>query len=335
MKSIIIGIVVVVLAAGGYAWWSKGQGAVEKNAVTETSGKYAGKKILFIDSYHEGYEWSDGVTRGIKSVLDPAGVTLEIVRMDTKRNTTEEFKLAAGAAARDAIERMKPDVLLVADDNAFKYVVQAYYKDAALPVAFSGLNWDASVYGAPYTNTTGMVEVSLTNQIIDQLKNYARGSRVGYLSADTETERKNLLNYGKLLGITFAKSYFVKTMAEWKTNFSKLQSEVDIVIFENNAGISDWNDAEAQAYAEKNTKVPVGTTNPWIMKFALLGITKIPEEQGEWQADAALKMLDGAAPSSIPLVKNKRGKLMVNLTLADKLGIVFSPSILKNAEVIK
>ncbi len=27
------------------------------------------KKVLFIDSYHEGYEWSDGIVRGTKSVL--------------------------------------------------------------------------------------------------------------------------------------------------------------------------------------------------------------------------------------------------------------------------
>jgi len=27
------------------------------------------KKILYVDSYHLGYEWSDGVTIGIKSVL--------------------------------------------------------------------------------------------------------------------------------------------------------------------------------------------------------------------------------------------------------------------------
>jgi len=71
------------------------------------------------------------------------------------------------------------------------------------------------------------------------------------------------------------------------------------------------------------------------MKYALLGITKIPEEQGEWQAGTALKILDGASPSSIPLVKNKRGKLMVNLKIAEKLGAVFSPSVLKNAETTK
>src|SRR3989344_4725417 len=95
--------------------------------------------------------------------------------MDTKRNPAEEFKKKAGEDAHLAIEVFKPDVLMVSDDNAFKYIIVPFYKDVALPVVFSGLNWDASLYGAPYANTTGMIEISLTNQIIDHLKTYARG----------------------------------------------------------------------------------------------------------------------------------------------------------------
>jgi ABC-type uncharacterized transport system substrate-binding protein len=275
------------------------------------------------------------VTRGIKSVLDPAGATLQIYRMDTKNHPEEEFKVESARKAYEAILAFNPDVLLVSDDNAFKYVVMKYFRDAELPIVFSGLNWDASVYEAPYDNTTGMIEVSLTNQIIDHLKDYTKGTRVGYLSADTETERKNLLYNEKLLDIKYNKSYFVKTMAEWKSAFKKLQVESDMIIFENNAGISDWNDDEAKTFALANTQVPVGTTNPWIMGFSLLGITKIPDEQGIWQAENALKIIDGATPVSITVERNKRGNLMVNLTMAEKLGVIFAPSILKNAEVVR
>ena len=30
---------------------------------------YSGKKVLYIDSYHEGYGWSDGIVAGVKSPL--------------------------------------------------------------------------------------------------------------------------------------------------------------------------------------------------------------------------------------------------------------------------
>jgi ABC-type uncharacterized transport system substrate-binding protein len=47
-----------------------------------------------------------------------------------------------------------------------------------------------------------------------------------------------------------------------------------------------------------------------------------------------LSILDGKSPADIPLTENKKGQLIVNLDLADKLGVVFAPSLLKNAVVL-
>jgi ABC-type uncharacterized transport system substrate-binding protein len=325
----------LALIAVGASFWIAGRQSnpAPLDTATTPTEKYTKKRIVYVDSYHEGYEWSDGITAGIRKVLKGTGVELRIIRMDTKNNTSEDFKLAAAVRARDEIDAYRPDVLIASDDNAFKYLIKEYYKDAKLPVVFCGLNWDASVYGAPYINTTGMVEVSLTTQILDQLRPFAKGPRLGYLSADTETERKNLTYYEKLFGLQFAKIYFVKDMASWKSAFAALQIETDLIIFENNAGISDWNDQEAEDFTKANISVPVGTTNPWTMKESVLGITKIPDEQGEWSARAALQILDGVLPRDIPLAKNEKGTLIVNLGLAEKLNIVFPPNILKNAQV--
>lgn len=296
---------------------------------------YAGKTIVFLDSYHEGYEWSDGITDGIRTALEGSGVDLKIIRMDTKRNPDEEFKRRAGERAREEIDRLRPDVIIACDDNAFAHVVMPYYRDAAVPIVFCGLNWDASLYGAPYSNTTGMVEVSLTTQLISHLRAHARGNRIGYLSADTETERKNASYYDKLFGITFASTRFVKTMDGWEDAFLRMQDEVDVLIFENNAGIGDWDDARATAFAARHTAIPAGTTNPWIMGTVLIGLTKVPEEQGEWSARRALDILGGTAPGDIPVVTNVRGKVFLNFSLAEKLGVVFPPDLVKNAEVVR
>ena len=57
---------------------------------------YSGKKVLFVDSYHEGYAWSDGITNSIKQTLEGSGVELKIFRMDTKRNRSDESKKSCG-----------------------------------------------------------------------------------------------------------------------------------------------------------------------------------------------------------------------------------------------
>ena len=51
----------------------------------------AGKKIFFINSYHSGYAWSDGIGKGIKDILNGTGIELKTYDMDTKRNTSDKL----------------------------------------------------------------------------------------------------------------------------------------------------------------------------------------------------------------------------------------------------
>ncbi len=334
-KKIIIGIVAVfILAGAGGYYFLKQQPGDKATNENGTLGNYAGKKILYVDSYHEGYAWSDGITKGVRTVLEGTGVELKVHRMDTKNNPSEDFKKQAGVQAKAVIEEFVPDVVILSDDNAVKYLLAEFYKDASLPFVYCGLNWDSSLYGLPYKNTAGMVEVALTNQLIDKLKQYAPSGRMGYLSADTETERKNLENYNKLLKLNFTQTAFAKNFTEWKNAFQKMQGEVDILIFENNAGIPDWNDEEAEKFALENSKIPSGTLNDWIMKTVLIGYTKVPEEQGEYIAQTALKILDGVSPASLPEVTNKKGDLMLNLKIAKKLNLAFTPAMIRAAKTI-
>jgi ABC-type uncharacterized transport system substrate-binding protein len=252
--------------------------------------------------------------------------------MDTKRNEKEDFIKNAALKATHIIEWWKPDLIIASDDNAFKYLIMPYYRDANLPVVFCGLNWDASIYGAPYKNTTGMVEVALIVKLIEDLKTYSHGDKIGYLSAETSTERKNLEYYNKMPEFSFSKVHMVKTLKEWEDAFLMLQDEVDMLIFENNAGITDWNDEQAGQFALDNAKIPVGTTNPWTMQCSLIGFTKLPEEQGVYSAKTAMKILDGKLPSDIPVVTNEKAKIYLNMKIAKKLGITFPMDYMAQAE---
>lgn len=300
---------------------------------TPAASTYAGKKILFVNSYHEGYEWSDGVEKGVHDVLDGTGVELKFVRLDTKRNPDEAFAKTAGTQAKAEIEAFKPDVVIAADDNAQKFVIVPYFKGTTLPVVFAAVNWDASAYGYPTSNVTGMIEVELPGQVVEQLKSYAKGSRIGYLTVDSETERKVADIYNQRFFNGQMKTYWVKTLDEFKQAYLQAQNEVDILFMGNNAGADRWDQAEMEKFVLENGKIPSGSINSWMAPYSLLTLAKSPEEQGEWSATAALSILDGTPVSSIPVVENKKGKLVLNLTLAEKLGVVFAPSMLKNAEV--
>ncbi len=295
---------------------------------------YSGKKVLLIDSYHEGYGWSDGIVEGVRSVVQPSGAELRIVRMDTKRNKTEEFKQAAALKVKGVIEEFKPDVVIAADDNATKYVVQPFYKDNALPFVFCGINWDATVYGYPYSNTTGMVEVSAVDELFELLHKLTRGKRVGQISADVFTSRKEAGQISKTFNITYAESHFVKTFAEWKEKFLELQGKVDIVLVGNKAGMADWNEEEAIRLAEQNSRIPTGAVHPDMTKVSLIAYTKLPSEQGEWAARTALRILDGTPPANIPITRNREGRLVINARIAQNVGATIPADLIESADEI-
>ncbi len=326
----LVSLVLTACAAPAPAAAPTTQPTVGQTAVP--AGKYAGKKIVFINSYHEGYEWSDGVERGIHNVLDGTGAEVKFIRLDTKRNQEVEFGKMAGEKAKAEIDAFKPDVIIACDDNAQKYVIVPYYKDTATPVLFAAVNWDASIYGYPTSNVTGMVEVELPGQIVEQLKPYAKGTRIGFISIDESTEQKTAKTYNDRFFNGQMKLYWAKTMDEFKAAFLKAQDEVDMLFMNNNAGAKQWDEAAMEQFILANTKIPAGTINSWMMPYSLLALTKVPEEQGEWSAQAALRIIDGTPVSSIPVTENKKGRLILNLSMAEKMGIVFPPSMLKNAE---
>ncbi|MCF8084601.1 MAG: hypothetical protein K9M96_16060 [Deltaproteobacteria bacterium] len=294
---------------------------------------YKGKKVLFVDSYHEGYAWSDGITQGIQKTLAGTGVDLEIIRMDTKRNKDDAFKKTAAKEAKAAIEVFKPDVIIAADDNASKFLIMPYFKNVDVPVVFCGVNWDATVYGYPYQNATGMVEVTPIPQILEQLRPFAKGDRIGMIGPDIITAHKEADNYRKVFGYELTE-YYATDFEDWKKGFAELQDQVDMLIVDSDGGLYSDHTDEMKAFVEANTKIPTGAAYDFMASYALMTYGKLAQEQGAWSASTALKILDGDSPADIPLIKNKEGTLIINVRIAKNMGAEIPFEILESADKI-
>lgn len=293
---------------------------------------YEGKKILFINSYHKGYPHSDDELRGFEKKITETGILLDVIYMDTKRNASEQYAEQKAREIKKSIEEFKPHVIVSADDSAFKYVIQPYYRDSDIPVVFCGINWDVSVYNAPYANTAGVLEMNLVSQLCQNLKLFTRGARVGVLSYDHYGERKHVSYLSQYVDGELLEPIFVKDFAQWKAGFLQLQEHADMVIFTNTEGILDWNEPEAARFVREHIRVPTGTGAESLVSIALITLAHIPEEQGEIAADIAFKILDGVKPKDIPVMMNKRGDLYLNLILADRLNVIFPPKLIRNTK---
>lgn len=290
------------------------------------------RKILFVDSYHQGYPASFRIVSGVKQALAGHAINFKLVEMDTKRNPEPAYIASAAVKTKSIIEKFNPDVLIACDDNAAKYLIEPYYKDSPIPIVFCGINWDASVYGFPFPNMTGIIEVTLVSEIVRHLKKYAKGQRMGFLGGDRLSERKNREYYQKRFNIDFAQTYFASTFAQWKQQFAKLQKEVDMLIMTTHVGIPDWDDASARTFVEDHIKIPVATEHEWEMPYALVGVIKDYLEMGSWSGHAAIMILDGVPPSKIPVTSNKNGRLFFNARISKILGITNTPEL---AEIVQ
>ncbi|MEJ2619656.1 MAG: hypothetical protein P8163_05215 [Candidatus Thiodiazotropha sp.] len=296
-------------------------------------GAYSKNKCLYISSYHQGYAWSDGVERGLRKSIGTQ-CELKQIDMDTKRHKDEAYKQQVAKEARDLILSWKPDVVITADDNAAKYVIQLYFKGHEIPFVFCGINWNVDAYGFPYSNTTGMVEVAP----IDVLFNKARSIRVGaeravYLGADTLTEEKNAVRFEEMaekIGLQLDR-HLVASMAEWLAAYETAQ-EYDFLIIGSNSGINDWNESEVIDRLKLTTHILSLTTHNWMMPYSMLGFTKIPEEHGEWAAKAALAILDGVSPTDIPIVSNRKWEIWVNHSMLEVSGLKLPGPLVRKAK---
>ncbi len=298
-------------------------------------------KVLYVNSYHQGYQWSDQIEEGLLMALEievgknntlnesKSKVTLKIVRLDTKRNHSEKYIKNAALQAKSIIDSWKPDILIVSDDNAVKYLVVPYFKNTNLPVVFCGVNADASEYGLPADNVTGMIEIDPIEQTLAMLRQLAKGGRVGVLGADTLSDKKALRSDRK--SVVFTDGHLVSTFAEWKNEFLHLQHTVDMLLLLSPAGIADWDNQKALEFIRQHTKIPTGTVSLPTLPYALLGRVKIAKEFGWWAGKTALRILDGEPLTNIPMTTNKHSRVYLNMDLARRLGIKFPMNMLKDA----
>ncbi len=68
--------------------------------------------------------------------------------------------------------------------------------------------------------------------------------------------------------------------------------------------------------------------------YVLISFAKDVHEFGEYASKTALKILRGTPPSSIPISKNKRAKISLNMTLAKKLGTIFPIELIDMATLV-
>ena len=294
-------------------------------------------KCLYVSSYHPEYKWDQGIRRGLMPLLKD-NCEFTTFFMDTKRNQQKDFGEAKALEALKLIRTMKPDVVIAADDNASRFLVAPHLRDSDIPVVFCGINDSAKPYGYPYSNATGMVEITPHRPLLLAINGVLPKTRSGlFLAADVMSQRRM---YSRLQerfahgGIKLA-SRFVTTQDDWESVWNNPDRQ-GFIFIGNPAGIEDWDRERAHQFMSSNHNIFTLSAWDWMAPLAMVTVTKEPEEQGEWAAKVTLEILNkNASPKDIPVVVNRRWRMLVNPERLQQAGFKLPVTIQHVTEVVK
>lgn len=128
------------------------------------------KTILFLNSYHQGYDWSDDIVRALKTSLQsqPFQTEMYVEYLDMKRFSGASHLASFKTFIATKYRARKPDLIVSSDDDALQFLLD---NGAELfgntPVVFCGVNDHGRAARAPRDRYTGVLEDFNTSAILD------------------------------------------------------------------------------------------------------------------------------------------------------------------------
>ncbi|MEA5113620.1 MAG: ABC transporter substrate binding protein [Geobacteraceae bacterium] len=114
------------------------------SAAQAVEKKNALKNVLLLNSYHQGFKWTDDVTRGIVSALSPvsAQTRLYIENMNTKWANDEQYFALLLRLMKIKYAKTRFELIVCSDTDAFLFLRD--HRDelfGKVPVVFCGVNY--------------------------------------------------------------------------------------------------------------------------------------------------------------------------------------------------
>ncbi len=116
--------------------------------------------VLVLNSYHQGFKWSDEIIEGLRQPLLAAfeNVNIHIEHLDSKRYPDQDLDRLAKTFA-DKYKKLPLDVIITADDSAFNFI-KTYRSRICnkTPLVFCGVNFLSKAKLLGLENYTGINE---------------------------------------------------------------------------------------------------------------------------------------------------------------------------------
>ncbi|MBD1558868.1 hypothetical protein HC752_18195 [Vibrio sp. S9_S30] len=233
--------------------------------VTLSANTSFAKELVFIHSYHFEYPWVEEYREGFHSEIE--NMNIHDFQMDTKRKPVSQFPAIADKAWA-FIQQHNPDIVVVSDDNALKYLGPRLI-ESNIPTFFLGINANPRNYVPITPNISGVLERPLMKRSVYMISKVLPDvAKVRVLMDGTVTSHAilNTSFSNKLTqdinGITVDTSLISKYEL-WESNVLKAKQQgYDAIIIANYAALKDesgrhYSLDEVSTWTSENSPLPV------------------------------------------------------------------------------
>jgi len=273
------------------------------------------KKVLVIHSYHQGLIWTDDISKGISSVFIGRGdIEVHTEYLDSKRNIDSVYFEELYRLYKYKHRNIKYDAILVSDNNALYFVRdnrEEFFKD--VPIVFCAIDQftDSLIKGMSHiTGVTEEIDFKKTVEVMLKLHpdakeivivndNESVSAKINrQFIKDFWSDLKTDINYRFLENIT---------IPELLGKINKLDKS-NIILLTNFTRDSEGNYISYQENIELIkgvTSLPIYSGwDFYLGKGIVGGMLTSGFDQGRLAAETVIKVIDGADPDSIPIVRS-------------------------------
>jgi PAS domain S-box-containing protein len=296
-----------------------------------SSGQKLKKNVLYLNSYHDGYQWSDQVLEGVRSVLLESNfkVDLQIEYMDAKKYNYEYIKPRLYTLYKEKFRDESFDIIIVSDNDALNFIQE--YRDELfpnIPVVFCGINGIETI-DLSKPNITGAIEnfdLAHTLQIARKL--HPDKKRMIVFGDDSVTGHAIAQQVEKQVKISDpdleVEFWFSLSVEETKKRIEKLSNDTFLFFTPWYQTIKGrfYTTEEVMKEIYAHSSVPLYTTWEFLLGHGVVGGSLLSGSQhGSIAANMALRILNGEPADSIPIAIEPTGIYMFDYEVMKRLNI--------------
>ena len=316
--------------------------------------------VLIVQSYGEGQGCGGRLEVGLMQELKRLGyehgknINIRRFCMDTQtKYMTPKQRKMRGELAIKKVQELKPTVLVVFDDTAFRFVALPLAKTSH-QIVFGGVNVAPERYNGetefmksrekPGYNITGVTEESTSDYATQMMKEIipsAKGMTIvssdmtpffRHIAEDIIDDiKKNPQNYP----IEMKSAHFVKKYSELRKLYSGFNTDdsIDVIHYSSTGLLGDNGEGikqeEIVRWILKNSKKPTYVWMvDWVPMGFLGGVGINLHLCGRQVATKVVRVLNGEKAGDIPIEKPRYRTIDLNLARAQQLGISIPSSLL-------